>query len=429
MTFKLQNTGDGSARINSADSISITYGSQYQLSRSSAQVFPLTIVSGDSAIFTYNVAVNNNATTGPDTFDVSVGYNDVASGRSFTVTNPAVYADWNVLEKATLNITAINAPAANVSQGQTGLTVAVQIENTGEVPAIIGSADSIGLQFSNNNNYTTVYVSPALPDTIAPLANNSYNFTVNVNAAAATGIDSIRGFVSGRNLRTNSVTSATGAYLDGWNVQSPPDLVITRIYSDRSAVNNGQQDLTVQMRILNQGQATAVFDSAGLYSLPPGLLTDTLAAVIDSIPSGARDTLFYNVDLAAYTGSLDIDGFINYYDANNPASVFSDSGAVNPLTWTVNEQSDLVMDEVTISPQTVSMGQSGISGLINISNTGQAAARIDSVALNFILGGGDANSNFVITKNASPSLPFTLSGGQNTTIGFTVATNIDAPCR
>ncbi len=248
LTFKLQNTGDGSARINSADSIQIATGSQYTLNRTSAQIFPLTIATGDSAIFTYNIAVDNNAVTGPDTFNVSVGYNDVASGRNFTVTNPAVYGDWNVLEKTTLNVVAVNAAAVNVSQGQTGLAVELQIENTGAVPGIIGSASNIGIQFTNNNN-TVIYVSPVLPDTIAPLATNSYNFTVNINAAAATGIDSLRGFVNGRNLRTNALASDVSSSLDAWLVQLPPQVIITRVFSPQSTVNSGQQNLNVELRL------------------------------------------------------------------------------------------------------------------------------------------------------------------------------------
>ncbi len=147
---------------------------------------------------------------------------------------------------------------------------------------------------------------------------------------------------------------------------------------------------------------------------------------MNPIPGGARDTLIYSIDLAAYTGNLEVDGFVNYRDANWLTSTYSDSGAVNPLNWLVSESSVLVIDSVTISPQVVSTGQTGLSGSLVIANLGQSTARIDSVDLNFLFGGTNADTNFVITRNASPALPFSLSGGQNTTITFTVDTDLDA---
>jgi hypothetical protein len=203
-------------------------------------------------------------------------------------------------------------------------------------------------------------------------------------------------------------------------------VVITRVFSPQSTVNSGQQNLNVELRLRNQGQATALIDSAGLYSLPPGIISDTRISALNPIPGGARDTLTYSVDLALYTGNLEVDGFVNYTDGNWPTSAYSDSGAVNPLNWLVSEQSVLVIDSVTISPSVVSAGQTGLSGSIAIANLGQSTARIDSVDLNFLYSGGNADTNFVITKNASPALPFNLSGGQNTNVTFTINTNSDA---
>jgi hypothetical protein len=86
----------------------------------------------------------------------------------------------------------------------------------------------------------------------------------------------LRGFVNGRNISTGTTGSVTSAYLDGWNVQTPADLVITHVYHGKNQVNSGQENLSVELRFYNQGQATALLDSAGLYSNQAGSITDSL---------------------------------------------------------------------------------------------------------------------------------------------------------
>ncbi len=212
-----------------------------------------------------------------------IGYRDVNSGANYQADNPAVYANWRVQSGSALDILSLVATSTKVTQGQANLPVSMQVENTGETAAIIG-VDSIGIQFLNNNNPVTI-TSPTLPDTLAAGANRIYNFTVNITGSAATGVDSLRGFVFGRNVSTGSVSSTTSAYLDGWNVQTPADLVITRVYNANSQVNSGQEDLSVELRLINQGQATAILDSAGIFDIPSGNITDSLliASLADSI--------------------------------------------------------------------------------------------------------------------------------------------------
>ena len=97
------------------------------------------------------------------------------------------------------------------------------------------------------------------------------------------------------------MVNVTGAYLDGWNVQTPANVAITRVYHPQSQVNSGQQNLLVELRLLNQGQATALLDSAALLDSPAGTITDSLlfASLADSLPAGRRDTVLFNVDVSA----------------------------------------------------------------------------------------------------------------------------------
>jgi hypothetical protein len=182
---------------------------------------------------------------------------------------------WQVISDVSLNIVSLTATDTRVTQGQSGLAVSLEISNTGETGAVIGSADSIGITFLANNN-TVTQVSPALPDTILPSTSRTYNFTVDINPSAATGIDSLAGFVIGRNVRTDAVSSISSGYLDGWDVQTPANIVLTSVFNSLSQINSGQEDLSVEVRLTNSGQATALLDTVGIFSLPGGNITDTM---------------------------------------------------------------------------------------------------------------------------------------------------------
>ncbi len=198
-----------------------------------------------------------NASTGTDSIRARINFTDVRSGTAGVAENPAIYATWRILSKAGIAVSSIIADAAQVSQAQDSLAVIVRVKNTGEVPLILGSGPSIGLQFSNNTNYLVTLSGPAVPDTIGALDSTDYNFSVTTSAVAATGVDQIAAVVSGRNLRTDAVINLTSGYLDSWLVQTPAAVVITSTYNSFINVNSGQQNLQVEMRIRNQGQATA----------------------------------------------------------------------------------------------------------------------------------------------------------------------------
>jgi hypothetical protein len=406
LSVRVLNTGESQARILSADSIQFSYNSTYLFSRTSGQSFPFTLNGGDSTLFVYNVDVSPSAVAGQDTFRATIGYEDVNSGVSYTASDPGVYDNWLVLSDVSLNIVSLTATDTRVTQGQSGLAVSLEISNTGETGAVVGST------FLANNNTVTL-ISPALPDTILPDSSRTYNFTVDINPSAATGIDSLAGFVIGRNISTGAVSAITSSYLDGWNVQTPANIVLTSVFNSLSQVNSGQEDLSVEVRLTNSGQATALLDTVGIFSLPGGNIIDTLiiGSMADSLVSGASDTVFFNVDIAsAYTGLLEIDAFTGYRDGNDTSRASVDSGAVNTHTWTVGTEGILVVDSVFTGTTTMSLGQSDVSVRASIRNVGSSSVQIDS--LNMLYNGLGTHSVLSSIRVLPATLPL-LSTGQS----------------
>jgi hypothetical protein len=411
VSLSVLNSGDAPALIFSADSIQFIYGQTYSLRLNSGQIFPLTINGGDSAIFEYDIFVDP-VSAGPDTFRANIGYEDVNSGVSYTASDSSVYDEWRVLSDVSLNIVSLTATDTRVTQGQNGLAVSLEISNTGETGAVVGAADSIGITFLANNNTVTL-VSPVLPDTILPASSQTYNFTVDINPSAATGLDSLAGFVIGRNVRTGSVSSVSSSYLDGWDVQTPANIVLTSVFNALSQVNSGQEDLSVEVRLTNSGQATALLDTVGIFGIPGGNITDTLivGSLPDSLVSGASDTILFNVDVAsAYTGILEIDAFSGYRDGNDTTRAFADTGAVTTHTWTVGTEGVLVVDSVFTTTNTMSLGQSDVIVRASIRNAGNASVQMDSVKM--LYNGSETHPVLSSVRVLPATLPL-LSTGQS----------------
>jgi hypothetical protein len=412
LSLRVLNTGESQAQILSADSIQLSFTSTYSLSLTSGQSFPFTLNGGDSTLFIYNVDVSTSAIAGPDTFRASIGYEDVNSGVSYTASDSSVYDEWRVLSDVSLNIVSLTATDTRVTQGQNGLAVSLEISNTGETGAVVGAADSIGITFLANNNTVTL-VSPVLPDTILPASSQTYNFTVDINPSAATGLDSLAGFVIGRNVRTGSVSSVSSSYLDGWDVQTPANIVLTSVFNALSQVNSGQEDLSVEVRLTNSGQATALLDTVGIFGIPGGNITDTLivGSLPDSLVSGASDTILFNVDVAsAYTGILEIDAFSGYRDGNDTTRAFADTGAVTTHTWTVGTEGVLVVDSVFTTTNTMSLGQSDVIVRASIRNAGNASVQMDSVKM--LYNGSETHPVLSSVRVLPATLPL-LSTGQS----------------
>ncbi len=419
VSLSVTNTGTAAARITSADSIMWSYNSVYTLNLSSGQSFPLTISGGDTSTLIYTVTVSATAPTGSDTLRARVAYEDVNSGVDSSASDAGVYAAWDVQSRSRLLVTAVRNSAGRVSQGQNNLAVEIDIENTGAVAAVVTTSDSVGLQFLNNNGNTVTLSTPFLPDTVSGLSTQTYTFTVDISPTAATGIDSMRGFVIGRNVRSGAVTSSTGSYGAGWQVQTPPSIVINSIFNTLSQVNSGQEDLLVEMRLRNAGGATAVIDSVGLFTTPSGFITDSLVAALDSLLGGLRDTVVFDVDVSAlFTGSLDIDGFVRYRDGNDTTRAFVDSFAVNTHRWQVGTEGALVVDSVYTNVPTLSLGQGGVLVNAVVRNGGDAAVRVDSLRLTF---DGLVNHPVMSGVRTSPVLPSVLNAGQSFVSSFNIS--------
>ncbi len=418
LTMDIINNGEATARILSADSITIDYSSDYALRALS--IFPLDITGGSTAQLQYEIAVDENATTGTDTFRTTISFTDQNSNSVFEESNTDIFDDWTVLEGSALSITRITSARDTVSQGQQNVAFEMVIANSGEVNAVIGSADSVGLDFRRNAN--TIVATNGFPVTIPADDSVTINFEVDIDDAASTGLDYISGFVLGRNVNTNAVIDEESGELETLFIERPPVMVIDYVRSEQDIVNKGQTE-TVRLRLTNQGDATALIDSVGLYILEEGNTVDSLLNGIPSLDGGASHVFNFDVQVNENTTDADdiliLDGFYRVTDENDVSRVLSDTGAVETDSWELATPLDLAIETVSVSRDTMTWGQQGVTVTTNIRNDGSTAILLDSVRITFNDRIGTADTIRAV-KQTSPALPLTIFPGNSTTLVFDV---------
>jgi hypothetical protein len=423
-TITVTNNGEASLKINAPDSIVVfvdgaeisTLSSDYSASLSSHAIsdFPVTIANSASVSFIYTIDVNENATVATDVFSSRIAATDLNSSvttRTFSSSNPS----WDVLAKSALGITALSATATQVSQGQSGLTVDVTIQNTGSVAS---NVDSVYLDFLRNVNSFTH--NATFPVTLAGGASTTIQFTVTIDANAATGLDSIRAITAGQNNSTFAALNTTSAYLDAWTVFDAAHIVINAVTSTTREVNRGQLGVPVKVTISNEGLGTVLVDNIQLTNLPANSTTDTRITAIDSITAGQTINYQFQSDILQTAADTVLLGAqFDGRDRISNAAVLETVAAIAD-TFFVGSPSTLRIDSVYAAFNSFSQGQDNLDVRVRVTNVGRSEAILDSVLLD--LTGVDAtNPNAGNTLSYSQVTvfevaPFILPADQSTVI-------------
>lgn len=108
-------------------------------------------------------------------------------------------------------------------------------------------------------------------------------------------------------------------------VQTPPNLTITSLTEVYESVSRGQENLIVNIRVANSGQADAIFDAASLTHTLGGPHSEIVVspATGTRIPGGGYLDICYHADIAplATLGTDTIRATVRGYDANNPTAI------------------------------------------------------------------------------------------------------------
>ncbi|TPW08963.1 MAG: cell wall surface anchor family protein, partial [Acidimicrobiaceae bacterium] len=335
-------------------------GSEYAVTPGSN---PAAVAGGTTATFTYTVAVGGSATLGTVDVDGEVSGTDADAGGPVSDSAADTTDSWTVQVPASIQILSVQASPATVSRGQTGIAVTMQVRNTGEAGASIGTA---GLSYTAGGTgvggeYSVTAGSN--PSSIAGGTTATFSFAVTVGGSATLGVVDLDGTVSGSDANSGAaVSDGTADLADSWTVQAPAVLQIAGVQTAPATVSRGQTGVPVTMLVRNTGEAGASIGTAGLTFTAGGTgvgseYTVTSGSNPSSIAGGTTATFSYTVavDGSATLGVVDLDGTVSGSDANSSA-VLSDASADGSDSWVVQLPATLQLVSVQTSPATVSRG-------------------------------------------------------------------------
>jgi hypothetical protein len=214
---------------------------------------------GGLATLSFSVSVSAGATTGSATIDASITATDSNSGADASRSTADTRDAWTVQTPPSLLLT-VDAAAATVSRGQTGVPVTLLVLDTGQATAdLTGAALAFGAYASD---FTATRTDAVLA--VVGGATASLTFQVAVGAAAATGARTVDGAVTADDANSGADVSRSGAdTVDSWTVQTTASLTV-QVLAAPTTLTRAQTGLAVDLALTNTGEATANLTAAAL---------------------------------------------------------------------------------------------------------------------------------------------------------------------
>lgn len=336
-----------------------------------------------------------------------------------------------------IRIEEISSVHQNISQGQTGVQVSMLVQNLG--PNEINTLTA-GLIFTGpppddenrNGDYLNVHRIDAIT-AVPSLGQANLLFSADVTPNAKTGILFVDGWISGQ-IGSTAVSDTFAERRNQLIVQTPADLKITKIYSDRELISRGDTGINLKMEVVNNGEAGAnvvntalrfwsldssndvtidyeIFPSAGN---PPAVSGDSSTVQFDYI---------VNVKPAADLGRIEINGSIQGTDANKGTTLV-DNNADTTHTWVVQSAPLVRIIDFYPSDTLFTKNQTEDWTLTMVlENKGQAKVRLVQDNILFLLKGVDITSQYnIIDTNGifSISGDDTLRGNSIDTLHYVI---------
>jgi hypothetical protein len=428
VTMTVQNTGQATANISSASLTfkngATSYTSEYTVTASNDNA---TTISGSSTVtLSYSITISSTATTGVViTIDGNVSGTDNNTSSTISDNTASTTDSWTVSTAASFGITTITTAPTTVSRGQTGISVTMAVQNSGEIKGNVSSANLV-FKYGGTDKTSdyTITADGGNPTSINAGATGTFTYTVSVGASAQTGSITIDGTVSGTDNNSGKATSDSSATTtDSWTVQTPAALSATvSIYDDSDLQYSIGQTIKVKMTVTNTGEAQANTVAPSAITLAGTSAGSTLSTgptpASANITGGtSQDFVYTYATTDATAGTINFAGSASGTDANTTNAVSSSSSTSS--NGTIQTVAVFSIQTVSTTPTTVSRAQTSVSISYTVNNTGQATANIGSASLTFKDGTlTDRTADYTIT--ASGVNPTTISGGSTATLTFSV---------
>ncbi|NOZ60121.1 MAG: hypothetical protein GXO74_00415 [Calditrichaeota bacterium] len=335
-----------------------------------------------------------------------------------------------------LDIVSIEAGAEKATQGQKKIPVNMVVQNRGTLDI---SVDAAGLEFwgpAPTYSLLTNKFTIARTDTISKIiaqTQETISFEIDVLADTPAEPITIDGYVVGT-LNGETVRDDSASTVDQILVQIAPNLILENISVYVDTVIQGTST-TVSATVRNTGDAPALIQTDSLFFWAVGNnfdVTDEYGQIsfpsnVEKIDGHSVATLNYTVAAGtnATIDTIALSGEIVATDENSGDAVNFQSFEPEYDGWWVRQASDVEIVDFKASQFTVTRGQTEDWFLqMVVENRGGIDLLLDSVVVNFTLGGQAISDEYRVSKPVSflHSGDDTLRTGATDTLTVTVDT-------
>ncbi len=374
------------------------------------------VLGADTFYAQSNQSVYGNATTAVDFVPKTVNSTPSATpyqGTLYlegTISN-LVYRDTLVVSDSisvddvpNIVIDQFNIVADTASQGESGIAATLTLRNVGALNAT-AEVQSISLLGQLGSPGYSV-VSPALPVQIAANGSQVFNLEVAFAEDYPTGTESIWPEVSYTDVNTSTNYGVTGSttHRDTVEVLSRARLTMDSLRSLDNPVSQGQQNVRIRMVVRNNGQSTAILDTATIAFQNNHTIVQS--PTFPRNVSG-QDTVvlnyLINIDPNSSIGKDPISGSLSYRDQLSNNSYSYQHTPTDSLDIVGFDENLVTVEAVLIDPTYVNIGQTGIPAQVRVRNAAQADIRVDSLKLLF--------SPQELNQQTQTALPKVVAGG------------------
>jgi len=414
LTLVMQNNANLGAPlvIQSADDIVIkSVDTVYATAISPApSAYPVVLQAGQSGTFQFQLRFHDAFPVGMQKLWARTTYADSNSNQRYVYEDQTTQIDSiRILKKTTITILSVQVVGSDtVSQGQTGVTFNMVLQNSGEVNGHVG-VDSAYLSF--NNQHSLESITPPLPVTILAGSTDTLQFKYTINSKSALGPDPVNGTVIYSNVRTGAITTEKRNNADTIYVESAADTNLITINSldvSQFNVNQGQSGISAKVKLTNLAEADARIDSLRIFANQPGV-KDSLVSALGILPGKSSRTYNFllSISTTADTGIIPLDVRAVFTDLNSNQQ-YREVGASRTDSVNVLTPANLIVNAVQVSRDTVSQGQQDVEVTTFVKNTGMADLRLDAFTPSI---SPDA-AGFTMERVSPVDLP-TIAGGDS----------------
>ncbi len=379
------------------------------------------VAPGDTVFLMYRIQVASTSAVGRDSLNFQISGTDSISQASVQAMAEPLFT-WVIQRASILSISSVNTTANLVSQGQQGVPVSVVVSNQGGTTLKLVQASLIAA--NGSSNYTGL-VRDSLEIPLPANTTTTLQFLVNVKDSAALGVD----FLNARAVAVNPITgdtlNATGAVItESWTVQQRPRIQVTSVVLAQDTLSKGQGNVLLTVNLKNNGgtKPTALAGVDSLVFLINNIPNDTVNLhfrELMTFPISASNnasvsvSFFVEADSLSASGNYRLDFRIHYVDLND-SNRFTLTDVAHPQTITIQQPAELAVAQLTLLPDTASVGQENVVAVARIANRGEAGAELFNTQVLF-------SANFPFTQTIqSPLLPTLVSGQDTVDVQFLV---------